>query len=123
MSASPTSHLPCTAKIANVQYPVLDLAGALAFYEGVFALPRLFVDGDRYAALDGGGVKLALAAASEEVVGIPAAAFKVDDVQGVLDQVVQAGGTVLKAIEAGPHEVRAVAQDPWDNAFIVYSPL
>ncbi|MBY4277439.1 VOC family protein [Rhodococcus fascians] len=110
------------ATIGNVHYPVADVSAAVSFYENTFSIPRLFVDGDRYAALDAGGVKLALAGESEKIVEVPSASFKVSDINHTLDLVVVGGGeTVLGPVD-GPHERRAVARDPWGNIFIVYEP-
>lgn len=109
------------AAIGNVLYPVGDVAAAVDFYESVFGLGRKFVDGDRYAALDGGRATLALAGPAEHVTDRPAASFKVADVQTALDAVVARGGVILRAPEVGPHEVRAVAKDLWSNIFVVYS--
>ena len=43
----------------------------------------------------------------------------VDAVRLIVDQ---AGGSVLRPAEQGPHEVRAVARDPWGNTVVVYGP-
>ncbi|MBW0106760.1 VOC family protein, partial [Pseudonocardia sp. KRD291] len=88
-----------------------------------FGLSALFTDGDRYAALDGGGAKLALAGPAEDLTGgVVAASFKVADVAAALQAVTTAGGSVVRGPEAGPHETRAVARDPWGNVVIVYGP-
>lgn len=117
----PTVDAP--ARIGNVHHPVGDVGAAVAFYTDAFGLPALFTDGDRYAALDGGGTKLALAGPAEDVTGgAPAVSFKVADVAAALEAVTLAGGSVLRAPETGPHETRAVARDPWGNALIVYGP-
>lgn len=110
------------ATIGNIQYPVADVQAAVSFYEDAFSIARLFVDGDRYAALDAGGVKLALADESEKLVGVPAASFKVSDIGRTLDLVIAGGGETLLGPVDGPHEKRAVARDPWGNLFIVYEP-
>ncbi len=111
------------AKIGNVQHPVSDVGAAVAFYTDVFGLPTLFTDGDRYAALDAGGTKLALAGPEEDLTGgVPAAAFKVPDVAAALDALTTKGGAVVTAPQQGPHETRAVARDPWGNTLLVYGP-
>ena len=109
------------ARIGNVLHPVADVAAAVDFYAAAFGLPTRFVDGDRYAALDGNGTTLALAAPEEDITGgVPAASFKVADVAATLAALEQAGGTVVRPAETGPHEVRAVARDPWGNTLVVY---
>lgn len=121
-TTKPTSDAP--AKIGNVHHPVGDVGAAVAFYTDAFGLPALFTDGDRYAALDGGGgTKLALAGPEEDLTGgVAAASFKVADVAAALEAVTTAGGSIVREPEAGPHETRAVAKDPWGNVLIVYGP-
>lgn len=111
------------ARVSQVVHPVADVALAVAFYGAAFGLAEKFIDGDRYAALDGGGTTWALAAPEEDVAGAVAAAMKVADVEVTLRRVVEAGGEVIRPAERGPHEVRAVVRDPWGNAVIVYAPL
>jgi predicted enzyme related to lactoylglutathione lyase len=109
--------------IGNVIYPATDVAAAVSFYGTALGLATKFVDGDRYAALDAGGTTLALAGPAEDVTGgVPAASFKVPDVAAALAALVQGGGSVVREPEQGPHEVRAVARDPWGNTVVVYGP-
>jgi predicted enzyme related to lactoylglutathione lyase len=108
--------------IGNVLYPAADVGAAIEFYGGVLGLPTKFRDGDRYAALDGGGVTLAIAGTEEDVVGgRVAASFRVADVAAAVAGVQAAGGTVMRAAERGPHEIRAVVADPWGNPVVVYA--
>ncbi|MEV0111149.1 VOC family protein [Nocardia sp. NPDC050799] len=123
MTSHDTPATPDKASIGNVLYPVANVQAAAEFYEGVFSIARLFVDGDRYAALRAGNVKLALAGESEQIADVPSASFKVADVRRTLDLVIASGGEVVRGPEDGPHEVRAAARDPWGNVFIVYGPL
>ncbi|WP_410645181.1 VOC family protein [Amycolatopsis sp. lyj-346] len=110
-------------QLRQVQHPVSDVGAAVAFYAAAFGFAEKFTDGDRYAALDAGGLTLALVGAAEDVAGgAPAASIKVPDVAATLDAVVRAGGSVVRAPEQGPHETRAVVQDAWGNAVIVYGP-
>lgn len=116
--------LRTSARIGNITHPVTDVAAAAEFYMSAFGLPLKFVDGDRYAALDGNGTTLALAGPEEDVTGgVPAASFKVADVAATLAALEQAGATVVRPAEAGPHEVRAVVRDPWGNKLVVYGAL
>ena len=111
------------SEIRNVLHPVADVAAAAAFYRDVFGFGEKFVDGDRYAALDAGGVTLALAGPAEDVTGgVPAASIKVDVVADALTALERAGGSIVSAAQQGPHEVRAVARDPWGNTLVVYGP-
>ncbi|MBA6436764.1 MULTISPECIES: VOC family protein [Streptomyces] len=110
-------------KIGNVLHPVADIDAAVRFYADTFGLATKFVDGDRYAALDAGGTTLALTGPAEDVTGgVPAASFKVPDVTSALTALVQGGGSVVREPEQGPHEVRAVARDPWGNTVVIYGP-
>ncbi|NMH97667.1 VOC family protein [Pseudonocardia acidicola] len=110
-------------KIGNVLHPVGDVGAAVAFYGDALGLGLKFADGDRYAALDAGTTTLALAGAEEDVTGgVPAASFKVGDVAAALRAITDAGGTVVTDAQQGPHEIRAVARDPWGNTFVVYGP-
>jgi len=112
------------AQLRQVLHPVGDVAAAVDFYSSAFGLAAKFVDGVRYAALDAGGVTLAIAGPEEDVTsGRAAASMKVSDVEATLRQVVSAGGAVVALPERGPHEVRAVVRDPWDNLVVVYSSL
>lgn len=107
--------------VGNVLYPTDDIEGAVAFYGGALGLPLKFRDGDRFAMLDGGGVSVALAGAAEDVTGgRVAASLRVPDVSAAVRVAVAAGASVVREAEQGPHEIRAVLQDPWDNLVVVY---
>jgi predicted enzyme related to lactoylglutathione lyase len=109
-------------KVGNVLHPVADVAAAVTFYRDAFGLGLKFADGDRYAALDVGSTTLALAGPAEDVTGgVVAASFKVPDVPAALRAITEAGGSVVRAAEQGPHEVRAVVSDPWGNTIVVYA--
>lgn len=108
--------------VGNVLYPAPDIDAAVAFYGSALGLPVKYQDGDRYAALDGGGVTLALAAPAENVAGgRVAASFRVHDVAVAVRQAVAGGATVLREPEEGPHEIRAVVADPWGNPVVLYA--
>ncbi|WP_342775976.1 VOC family protein [Nonomuraea mesophila] len=106
-------------KLGNVLIPVADLDEAIAFY----GLPVKFRDGDRFAALDGGGVTVALAGPAEHVTASAAPSYKVDDVTRAVRELTGRGAEVVRAAEDGPHERRAVLRDPSGNVFVLYSPL
>jgi predicted enzyme related to lactoylglutathione lyase len=108
-------------KLGSVLYPTANLKAAVAFYHDGLGLPMKFVDGDRYAALDGGGATFALAAGAERVSERPVASFKVSSVEDALVRVRAAGGTIVAEPFEGPHEVRAVVADPDGNQFILYA--
>lgn len=106
-------------KLGNVLIPVADLDEAIAFY----GLPVKFRDGDRFAALDGGGVTVALAGPAEHVTASVAPSYRVDDVAVAVREMSARGAEVVRGPEDGPHETRAVLRDPSGNAFVLYSPL
>jgi predicted enzyme related to lactoylglutathione lyase len=109
-------------RIGNALYPVKDVAQAVAFYRDGLGLAVKFQDGDRFAALDGGGTTFALAGPEENVTGgEPAVSFKVDDVAATVERLTTAGAQVVRPPEEGPHEIRAVLRDPAGNAFVLYS--
>ena len=113
-----------TPRIGNVLYAVDDVTAAVAFYRDGLGLPLTFQDGTRYAALNGGGVVLALVGADQDITGgVPAAAIKVTDVDAAVERATAAGATVLRAPERGPHEIRAVLRDPAGNTVVLYSAL
>ena len=108
-------------KVGMAILPAKDLDAALTFYREALGLEEKFRDGDRFAALDLGGTTVALAAGEEDRAGVAALSFKVDDVRDAVVQLRGAGAEVLRDVEEGPHEFRAVLRDPAGNPFIVYS--
>ncbi|RJL26634.1 VOC family protein [Bailinhaonella thermotolerans] len=106
-------------KIGNVLVPVDDLDKAIAFY-GALGFPVRFRDGDRFAALDGRGVTIALAGPEEHVTGATAPSYKVGDVAEAVRDLTEAGARLVRGPEEGPHEVRAVLSDPSGNVFVIY---
>jgi predicted enzyme related to lactoylglutathione lyase len=112
------------SKLGNVLIPVGDLDKAIAFYSGTLGLAVKFRDGDRFAALDGGGATVALVAGAEQVAGeATAPSYKVADTEAAVRELTGAGAEVVRAPETGPHEVRAVLRDPSGNVFVLYSSL
>ncbi|WP_181870990.1 VOC family protein [Sphaerisporangium album] len=111
-------------KVGNVLIPVSDLDKAVAFYSETLGLKVKFRDGDRFAALDGGGVTVALAASAEQVAGaVTAPSYKVGDVAEAVEDLTAAGAELVSGPETGPHEVRAVLRDPSGNTLVLYSSL
>ncbi|MEV6985960.1 VOC family protein [Sphaerisporangium sp. NPDC051017] len=111
-------------KVGNVLIPVSDLDKAVAFYSETLGLTVKFRDGDRFAALDGGGVTVALAASAEQVAGaVTSPSYKVGDVAAAVEDLTTAGAELVSGPETGPHEVRAVLRDPSGNVFVLYSSL
>ena len=111
-------------RVSQVLHPVADVPAAIDFYGRAFGFAVAFADGDRYAALEAGPVKLALAGPAEDVTGgESAASVKVANVEAAVGAVVEAGGSIVRPAEQGPHEVRAVVRDPWGNPLVVYGSI
>jgi catechol 2,3-dioxygenase-like lactoylglutathione lyase family enzyme len=109
-------------RIGNVLYGAKDVDEAVRFYRDALGLNVKFQDGNRFAALDGGGTTFALAGPGEDVTGgEPAVSFKVDDVAAMTEKLTAAGASLVRGPEEGPHEVRAVLRDPSGNPFILYA--
>ncbi|GGM78038.1 VOC family protein [Dactylosporangium sucinum] len=112
---------PGQARVGNVLYPTADLNSSVAFYRDGLGLSLKFADGDRFAALDGGGVTFALAAGDEALGTAPMASFKVTDVSEAVERLTALGAAVVRGPERGPHEVRAVLHDPAGHPFVLYA--
>jgi predicted enzyme related to lactoylglutathione lyase len=110
-------------KIALVMHPVQNLDAALRFYVDALGLPIRFRDGERFAALDAGGVTLALAAHDERIVDTPALALRVDDIEAAVARLVAAGALVVQPPEKGPHEWRTVLRDVDGHSFVLTARL
>jgi predicted enzyme related to lactoylglutathione lyase len=108
-------------RIGNVLYTADDVTAAVRFYRDALGLNVKFQDGDRYAALDGGGTTFAIAGPEEQIVAEPAVSFKVDDVAAMTDRLTAAGAALVRGPEEGPHEIRAVLRDPAGNPFVLYA--
>jgi len=108
-------------KVGMLIHPVADLATALRFYEAGLGMRVRFRDGDRFAALEAGGIVIALAAGEERVADAPAVSYKVADVDAAQGELLAAGAKLLRPAADGPHERRAVLADPAGNAFVLYA--
>ncbi len=95
-------------------YPVDDIDTALPLFVDALGLSVKFRDGDRYCALDGGPLTIALVAGAERIVERTALTLRVDDgddLEQAVARIVEAGGSVRVPVQAGPHEARAVLED------------
>jgi predicted enzyme related to lactoylglutathione lyase len=101
-------------KVSMQLVPVDDIDAALPLYVDGLGLKVKFRDGNRYCALDGGPLTIALLSGDERIVERAALALKVDegdDLYAALERVVKAGALVRVPVQAGPHEYRAVLED------------
>ena len=103
--------------------PVQDLDAAVAFYRDVLGLPVKFRNGARYCALDAGGYTLGLAAREERIVEAAAPAFHVEDIEATLAMMFKSGASVVRPLERGPHELRAVLRVPGGNTVVISAGL
>ena len=109
--------------ITQILVPVESIDASLAFYQGLgFTLK--FRDGERFAALDGGKVTLALVSGTEDLTpGSLSFAVSVDDIEHAVAEAVANGATLVAAINRGPDEKRASLIDRDGNSFVLYSKL
>lgn len=107
--------------IKHILIPVADIGAAVEFWTGHFGLSLKFRDGDRYAALDGGGITLALTAQGESLTEGIALSVQVADADAFVRDRAAAGVAVLRPVEQGPHERRAVLADPSGRPVVVSS--
>jgi predicted enzyme related to lactoylglutathione lyase len=108
-------------KVGMVIHPVEDLEAAIQFYETTLGLSVKLRDGDRFCAMDAGGVTIALAAGEERLSEIPLVSYKVADVDTAVRDLVAAGAIVERPAHNGPHERRALLRDPDGNPLMVYA--
>jgi predicted enzyme related to lactoylglutathione lyase len=96
---------------------------ALTFYSRVLGFDLKFRDGDEWAALDGGGVTVALAGPRERSADPVSLAIKVVDLDAALASALQGGATLVTGPVAGPHEIRAELRDPDGHLLTLYTPV
>ncbi|MEA2419303.1 MAG: hypothetical protein QOE60_1509 [Thermoleophilaceae bacterium] len=109
-------------EVSQVVLPVSDVEASLGFYEQVLGLPLAMRDGDRYAMLRAGGVKIALAAPEERLPDQGTApAFKVQSLDEVIERL-RAAGVPIPEILEGEHERMIEIADPDGHPVIFYAP-
>ncbi len=110
-------------RVQTLLYPVDDLETTLCFFRDALALPLKFRDGDRYAAFDAGGITLGLVSGDERLIDSPALALRVDDIDAAMTQLSANGAVVLRPVECGPHERRAVLRAPDGQTLVLTTRL
>jgi len=101
-----------------------NLEESITFYTETLGFPLKFRDGAHFAALDGGGVTLALATSIDHPIpGQVVVGIKTDDVDGAAKAIEDAGGGIVKAPYDDAHERRAVVYDNKGNGIVFYKPL
>jgi predicted enzyme related to lactoylglutathione lyase len=88
--------------------PVDDMNAAVAFLRDTAGLKLKFQDGTRYAAFEFGNLTLALVAEGERIVDQTALVLRVPDIAAALTAAQGGKAQVLRPVEQGPHEKRAV---------------
>ena len=90
-------------KVSMLLYPVDDIDKALPLFVDGLGLNVKFRDGDRYCALDGGPLTIALVAGDEQIVERAALTLRVDeddDLYAAMARVVKAGASVRVPVQA-----------------------
>jgi len=102
------------SRINFVELPTSDLAASRRFYSDAFGLS--FTDfGPTYSCTMTGDVDLGLQADSAEATAGTLAVIQVDDLEGALEAVKKAGGTITRPVFAFPGGRRFHFRDPGGN--------
>jgi lactoylglutathione lyase len=113
------SHLDARMVLLSTE----DFDKSIHFYTDVLGMTLKFRDGERYAALDGGSVTVALVTPVDHPIpGAVVVGIKTDDVDGAAAAVEGAGGTIVRAPYNDAHERRAVVYDNTGNGLVFYCP-
>lgn len=101
-----------------------DLDESIRFYNEILGMEVKFRDGTHFAALDGGGVTLALATAVDHPIpGQVVVGIKTSDVDAAAKAIEANGGGIVKGPYNDAHERRVVVYDNKGNGVVFYSPL
>lgn len=102
----------------SILVPVKDMAASVSFFRDTMGLKLKFQDGTRYAAFEFGGLTLALVADEERIIDETALSFRVSDIAAAVADARHAGAEVVRAVEQGPHEKRAIVREPGGTALV-----
>ncbi|ALG85529.1 VOC family protein [Gordonia phthalatica] len=101
-----------------------NLDESIEFYSGTLGMALKFRDGAHFAALDGGGITVALATSVDHPIhGQVVVGIKTDDVDAAAKAVEASGGGIVTQAYNDAHERRAVVYDNKGNGLVFYSPL
>jgi hypothetical protein len=103
--------------------PVAVMNSAIEFFVDGLGAELKFRDGDRYCALRLQELEIALVSEDERIVEAPALTLRSDALPGDLEKLVATGSTVVRPVETGPHERRAVVDAPVGMAVILSQKL
>ncbi|MES2987254.1 MAG: VOC family protein [Pseudomonadota bacterium] len=107
------------AKISYVEMPVKDVAAAQDFYGKAFGWSFTGYGPD-YAAMEGSDVAVGLNGSDDHAIAQLLALVEVEDLEGALESVVAAGGSVTVPIFAFPGGRRFHFRDPAGNELGVF---
>ncbi|KOS53513.1 VOC family protein [Rhodococcus rhodochrous] len=108
----------------EVKMIVLSPDESIKFYSATLGMASTFRDGAYFAALDGGGVTLALATAIDHpILGRVVVGIKTAGVDAAAKAVEEAGGGIAKGPYDDAHERRAVVYDNKGTGLVFSSPL
>jgi predicted enzyme related to lactoylglutathione lyase len=111
-------------RLRQIILPVGDLGAAIDHYTSTLGLSVQFRDGERWAALDLGGMSLCLAGPGEQPAGAEVAlGVKVAELDAAIVRLSRQGGTVVSGAYDGPHERRATIRDRFGTVLALYEPL
>lgn len=102
-------------RVRQVFVSAQDFDAQAEFIEAGLGLELQFRDGDEWAQFSAGDVSLALAGPRENLgisAGLPVAVFETDDLNGLMAQVVAAGGSCGDVRDMGDHGRTVRITDP-----------
>jgi predicted enzyme related to lactoylglutathione lyase len=107
------------ARLNYVELPAANLAASRTFFQTAFGW-SLTGYGPDYAATVGQGCDLGLQGDPSDAASAPLAVIEVDDLEGALQAVEAAGGTIVRPIFAFPGGRRFHFREPSGNEMAVY---
>lgn len=96
----------------SILAPVEDMDLVVDFLSEKLGLEPRFRDGDRYAAFPQLTVSLGLLGKEERVAPETTLGLRVDDLAETISQWTGSGAEIIRPLEEGPHELRAVMRIP-----------
>ncbi len=107
------------SRISFVELPTSNLASTRSFYTDAFGF-ALADFGPSYSCTLTGDVDIGLQADASEATSAPLAVIAVNDLEGSLEAVKQAGGTITKPVFAFPGGRRFHFRDPSGNELAAF---
>lgn len=100
-----------------------DVTGLGAFYEQALGFQRRFQDADRWAEMQVGDARFAIASRAEAPEGCngPVLVFECDDLAAAASAIASHGGEVVSRRDMGAHGRTLTARDPAGTVFQLFS--